>query len=142
MPNTPPLDRRAQSARPKHRPVPPTTAPRDPAVKLAPEQLAGNVRSPCSLEDAWPYPFARVKRRRRRAIVVRLQLIETPTKDYLVLCLRGHVAVAAGPCAARRASTVTEAESSWVLASGRSGSLEDCAYAAACEALDRLLGRW
>lgn len=78
---------------------------------------------------------------RRRAVFVRVELIETPDKDYLVLSLRGT----APPPMARpdlAGTRVSRSEASWVLISGTPGSLVGVAYPAACGVLDRFLGRW
>lgn len=140
MSNTRPLDRRMSSVRRKRLPFVATGVRHHP-LRSNPDPVSALGRPLRALDDV-PRPPARITRRRRRALVARLQLFQTPTKDYLVLRLRGDVSVATVIDALRCTADPPLTETSWVLVSGTPGTLGGVAYPAACEALDRFLGRW
>ena len=139
MPTDRSLERGTSRVRPERRPVvPPSAVSRSP-VRLTPDSAPGHTLP--ALDAPLRSP-TRTARRRRRALMARLELYTTPTKDYLVLRLRGDVTMATVTDARRCETALPFIETSWVLASGASGALRHVAFTAACQALDRFFGRW
>lgn len=139
MPTHRALERGASPVRPERRPVVPPTAVSRYPLRLKPDPAPGHTLP--ALDAPLRSP-PRTARRRRRALMARLELYTTPTKDYLVLRLRGDVSMATVTDARRCETALPFIETSWVLASGASGALGRVAFTAACQALDRFLGRW